>query len=70
MRTIDKTRLTDAIREAVLAALDDAAPRLFEGSPLYGRDQGASDSDLPALFAVLDSHALTLAERYGVQVAP
>lgn len=68
MQVIEQTRLTEAFREAILKALDDTAAELFRGAPTMGRDPGATDSDLPALFAAIDSHALKLAERYGVQV--
>jgi hypothetical protein len=67
-RIVGAALLRDAFRESVLAALDETAGRLFSGSPQLGRDPGATDQDLPPLFAALDAHALRLADRFGFEV--
>lgn len=49
----------ETIRNAVLAALDDAAG----GLGVLGKSPGATDADLPALFRGLDAHADILWSR-------
>ena len=50
-----------ALRDSILAALDTFAAAHFEA----GKDVGAADSDLPALFRALDAQADALAARHG-----
>ncbi len=68
MRTINRALAVATFRAALLNALDQAAGVVFAGAPTLGRDPGASDSDLPALFAPLDRHLETLAQRFGVEL--
>lgn len=53
----------EAFRTGLLAALDDIAADAFG---LVGvHHAGATDADLPELFAAIDAHADRLAARYG-----
>lgn len=64
-RELNEQETLDAMRQAILAAMDSAAATIFAGSALIGRDPGATDSDLPGLFDAIDRHTRTLAARYG-----
>jgi hypothetical protein len=56
--TLDHDHVRTVFRAALLTALDNAARNVFN------RQLGASDQDLPRLFAALDAQIETLAERY------
>lgn len=59
--TATRDTLKEAIRNAVLAALDTATQEQT------GRERsGWKDCDLPDLFDALDAHATTLAIRWSV----
>lgn len=62
MYAINRDKVIDAFRDAVLAALDEKAKEIFrvhvDGMP------GASDADLPELFRTLDAHVEKIAMRY------
>ena len=66
MPVINRETTIEEFRAAVLAALDETAIDVF-GITLFPLPQspGASDCDLPNLFAAIDGHIETLAERYG-----
>lgn len=68
MRTVNRALAVATFRAALLNALDQAAGIVFAGAPTLGRDPGASDNDLPALFATLDLHIEVLAQRFGVEL--
>lgn len=68
MRTVNRALAVATFRAALLNALDQAAIVVFAGAPTLGRDPGASDVDLPPLFASLDAHVQALAQRFGVDL--
>lgn len=59
--TISQEQFLEGARSAVLAALDGYM-RELSGSE---RARGASDADLPHLFAGLDAHMLRVAKRFN-----
>ena len=61
--TNDKETAREIFRQHVLAAMDKAAREIF--GPLIPRNSaGATDGDLPRLFAALDEQVDVLAARY------
>jgi hypothetical protein len=64
---MNKDDVRDTFRDGLLAALDLLAREVFGALPAaQGRAPGASDADLPALFADIDRHVDRLCERYDV----
>jgi hypothetical protein len=64
--TYDKELATEIFRNAVLAALDEAAAQIFGISiPARNSGVGATDADLPALFKTIDAQLERLSVRYG-----
>lgn len=67
---VQREPFIEAIRTAVLSALDIAASEQFKTLPNFASISkpgvGATDGDLPYLFKTLDAHAENLAIRYGV----
>lgn len=59
MRRISHIDFRDGARTAVLTALDDYMQEMTG----HANARGASDADLPALFAGLDAHMERLATR-------
>jgi hypothetical protein len=68
MPTVSRALAVATFRAAFLNALDQSAVAVFAGAPGLGRDPGASDADLSALFATLDPHVERLAQRFGVEL--
>ena len=58
---LDRETTLETFRDAVLRALDDAARQTFNPPR---NDAGATDADLPRLFAAIDAQVEALAERY------
>lgn len=58
MATYDLEKATDAFRDRVLAALDEAAEEVFN------QKLGAKDADLPELFKCIDGHVQRLSARF------
>lgn len=52
----------EVFRRSVLKALDKTSADLFDTK------HGWTDADLPALFRVIDSHVVLLAQRKGVEL--
>lgn len=65
LRRLDREYVRDQFRTAVLAALDETARTTFIRSTANSGTEGASDGDLPTIFATLDAHVDALAERHG-----
>lgn len=61
--------LIEDARDAVLSALDEFARASGLSNLPHGRE-GATDGDLPALFAVIDAHVDRLIERDGAVMPP
>ena len=59
--TINRERVQEEFRAAVLSALDTAARATFNPPR---NDAGASDADLPRLFKAIDAQIEALADRY------
>lgn len=67
MTVLNRNNTREAFRQAVLAAMDDAAQSLFGHLPACGsHSQGATDTDLPELFKGIDAQLDRLCERYEV----
>ena len=74
--THDLDTAREIFRLAVLAAMDEAAERIFGEGRLEGQagkiswkgKLGALDVDLPAVFPTLDAQLLRLADRYNHQL--
>ena len=65
-RSLNRIRLRDSARDAVLAALDTWAKE--SGLPLPKDQEGATDADLPALFAAIDAQVDRVIDRSGMLV--
>ena len=67
MATMNREKVRDTFRNAILRALDEASQEVFEGfTKLPKRTQGATDGDLPELFRGIDAQIDRLCNRYDV----
>ena len=62
-RTVNRERVVEEFRRAVLRALDRAADQEFDPPR---NDSGAIDADLPRLFKAIDAQVDVLAKRYHI----